>query len=128
MFTPDIQKLLEAKSKNEQVTILQNWSHYLLRQRSPRRGPGMENPVNDDQLTEFFENLDAEDRDRLMNLSGEDMQQQLLRLYIMKTRQQGMFPRRQDEFGPGLPPGPGFGPDRRRPDGPEKPENQDKKP
>jgi hypothetical protein len=128
MFTPGTQKLLEAKAKDEQKTILQNWAHYLIRQNNPRRGPGMAGPVNDKSLAEFFENLDDEERDRLMNLPPEDMQQQLLRDYIMKNRPPGMNPRGRDGMGPGQPPGPGFGPDRRPSDRPEKPENQDKKP
>ncbi len=129
MFTAETQKLLEAKSKKEQVAILQNWARYLLRQRSPRRGPGAESPVSDEQLAEFFDkDLTPEERDRLMNLSGEDMQQQLLWDYIMKNRQPGMFPRRPDEFGPGPMPGQGPGPDRRQLDRPEKPESQGKKP
>ena len=128
MFTPETQKLLEAKSRDEQITILQNWAHYLLRQRSPRRGPGAESPVNDEVLAEFFDkDLTPEERDQLMNLSGEDMQQQLLRLYIMKNRQPGMFQRRADGYPPG-PPGPGLSPERRQSERPEKAENEDKRP
>ena len=128
LLTPGIQKLLEAKPKEEQITILQNWAHFLVRQYNPRRGPGMEGPVDDKLLAEFFEDLDPAERDRLMNLPSEDMQQQLQRDYIMKNRPPGMMPRRQDEFGPGMPPGAGFGPDRRGADRPEKPENPAKKP
>ncbi len=129
IFTPGTRKLLEDKSKDEQITILQNWAHYLVRQNNPRRGPGMEGPVNDKLLAEFFEkDLSDEERDSLMNLPPEDMQQQLLRDYIMKNRPPGMITRRSDEFGPGPPPGPGFGPGRRGSDRSEKPENQDKKP
>ncbi len=129
IFTPGTQKLLEAKSKDEQMAIVQNWAHNLVRQYNPRRGPGVEGPVNDKLLAEFFEkDLSDEERDRLMNLPPEDMQQQLQRDYIMKNRPPGMNPRRPDEFGAGQPPGPGFSPDRRGSDRPEKPDNPDKKP
>ncbi|MGA2797947.1 MAG: hypothetical protein ABSE63_10230 [Thermoguttaceae bacterium] len=84
---PETQKLLEVKSKDEQITILHNWAHSLVRQNYPRRGPGMEGPVDDKLLAEFFDkDLDDAERDRLMKLSPEDMQQQLLRDYIMKNR------------------------------------------
>ncbi|MGA2058993.1 MAG: zf-HC2 domain-containing protein [Thermoguttaceae bacterium] len=126
IFTPGTRILLEAKSKDQQITILQNWAHFLVR---PRRGPGMEGPVDDKLLADFFDkDLDEAERDRLMNLPPEDMQQQLQGDYIMKNRPPGMFPRRMDEFGPGQPPGPGFGPDRRGFDRAEKPENPAKKP
>jgi hypothetical protein len=129
IFTPGTQILLEANPKEKQITILQNWAHFLVRQYNPRRGPGMEGPVDDKLLAEFFDkDLDPAERDRLMNLPPEDMQQQLQRDYIMKNRPPGMIPRRPDEFGPGQAPGPGFGPDRRGADMPEKPENLDKKP
>ena len=127
-FAAETQRLLQAKSKSEQVAILQNWAHYLLRQRGPRRGSGVDSPVGEEQLAEFFEkDLTDEERDQLMNLSGEDMQQELLRLYIMKNPQPGMFPRRSDGF-PGGPPGPGMGPERRPADRPEKAENREEKP
>jgi hypothetical protein len=125
-FSQNTQRLLEAKTKDEQITILQRWAHNLVR---PRRWPGMDGPVDDKLLAEFFDkDLEPAERDRLMNLSPEDMQQQLQGDYIMKNRPQRMFPRRADELGPGPPPGPGFGPDRRGADRAEKPENPAEKP
>ena len=124
IFTTETQKLLEAKSKAEQIKILQNWTHNLVRQNNPGRGPGM-----DKLLAEFFEkDLTAEERDSLMILPSEDMQQRLLGLYISKNRPPDMFRRGPDEFGPPPPPGEGFGPDQRPTERPENPENPGKKP
>jgi hypothetical protein len=128
-FTLETQKLLEAKPPAEQIRIVQNWAHNLMRQKNPRRGPGAGDPVNDKLLAEFFEkDLTDEQRDRLMILPSEDMQQQLLRLYIAKNRPPDMFRRGPDGFGPPPPLGEGFGPDQRPPERPENPENPAKKP
>jgi hypothetical protein len=93
------QKLLESKSKSEQIRIIQNWAHNLLRQ---KRGLGLGELVDDKLLAEFFEKeLTDEQRDQLMTLSGEDMQRDLLWLYI-RAKAPEMFPPRQG----GGPPGP----------------------
>jgi hypothetical protein len=100
-FTPEIRKLLEAKPQGEQNRILQNWAQNLLRQ---KRGPGPGDLVDDKLLAEFFEKeLTDQERERLISLSGEEMQRELLRLYIMRNRPPEMFPHRPDEFPPGPP-------------------------
>jgi hypothetical protein len=105
-LTPKTQELLEAKTPAERIRIIQNWTHYLFRQKNQWRGP-----VDDVQLAEFFEkDLNEEERDRLMILPSDEMQQQLQRLYIAKNRPLTNFPRGRDGFGPGPPPGDGFAP------------------
>ena len=109
-FTPDTRKLLEAKPQAEQIGTVQTWAHNLLRQ---KRGPGMGNLVDDKLLAEFFEKeLTDEQRDRLINMSGEDMQRELLRLYIMQNRPPDMFPHHPDGPPPGPPPDDDHRPDR----------------
>jgi hypothetical protein len=111
-FTSETQKLLEAKPQSEQFHIIQNWARYLLRQKF---GSNMRELVDDKELADFFEKkLDDADRDQLMNLSGDEMQRELLRLYIMQNRLPEMRDHRPGEFPPGPPP-PGDG---RRPDRP----------
>ena len=86
-FTVETRTLLEAKDKADQTRIIQNWAHNLLRQKNPRRGSDVEDFVKDEPLAEFFEkDLTNEQRDRLMTLSSDDMQRELLRVYIMQNR------------------------------------------
>ncbi len=124
-LTPDIRKFLESKPQDEQVRIVQSWAHNLLRE---KRGPRVGEFVDDKTLAEFFEKeltedkeLTEQERERLMGLSGEEMQRELLRLYISKNRPPDMFPHRQDGFPPGPPPGGDFQRDRRPPQDADRP-------
>ena len=120
-LSPQTRKLLESKSQAEQTRIIQSWAHNLLRQ---KRRPGQGGMVSDDLLAEFFEkDLNSEQRDRLMSMSGEDMQHELLRMYIDQTKPPERPPRRPDEFRRGPPPGEGMGPPGRPLERPEDPEN-----
>ncbi len=113
-FTPETRKRLEATTAADRMRTIQNWAHNLLRQRITRQGPGITGLVDDERLAEFFEkDLTNEQRDRLMGLPGEDMQRELVRLYIMQTRQVEDHPHRPDGFAPGPfegGPGPGMPP------------------
>jgi hypothetical protein len=111
-FTSQTQKLLETKSQDEQIQAIQRWASHLLRQ---KRGSPMWTLTNDEKLAVFFEkDLKDEDRDRLMNMTGDDMQRELLRLYISKNRPQDGPQRGQDGFRQGPPLGEGPEPDRHR--------------
>jgi hypothetical protein len=100
-LTPETQKLLETKPQNQQYRILQDWAHSLIRQKP---GFGVGELVSDQVLAEFFANeLTDEQRDRITNLSGEEMQRALLRLYIQKKSPE-LFPRQPDGPPPGPPP------------------------
>jgi hypothetical protein len=97
-FTPETKKMLEAKSPADRLRTVQSWAQRLLHQ---NRQAGF-----DKLLADFFENkLDDEQRDRLMNLSGEEMKRELVRMFFMQNRPQG-------------PPDDGRGPDGPPPDRP----------
>jgi hypothetical protein len=107
-LTPDIREFLEAKPRDEQVRIVLSWAHNLLRE---KRGPRVGEFVDDKTLAEFFEKeltedpeLTDQERERLMGLSGEEMQRELLRLYINKNRPPDLFRGRSGGFPPGPPP------------------------
>jgi hypothetical protein len=127
-FTTETRRLLEAKQKPEQIRVIQNWAHNLLRQRNPRRVPDMEEFVKDEPLAEFFEkDLTKEQRDSLMTLSSDDMQRELLRLYITQSRPSPEMFHRPGEIPPGSKPGEGNGPDRHPAESHEKSQEPAKK-
>ena len=63
--------------------MVAEWIRQVARQQAAaRRGPGSLWPNLDEQLAHFFEHgLDDQQRDRLMSLPGEDMQQQLRAMF-----------------------------------------------
>ena len=127
-FTAETRTLLAVKAKADQIRIIQNWAHNLLRQKNPRHGSDVEDFVKDEPLAEFFEkDLTNEQRDRLMTLSSDDMQRELLRLYIMQNRPPEMPPHRPEELHLGPPPGAGNGPDHRTSEKPEQSHDPEKK-
>ena len=68
----------------------------------PGAARGMHGPptnADDERLATFFEKvLTDEERDRLLSLPGEEMQRQLQRLYLTRTRPPGGPGRRPDGF------------------------------
>jgi hypothetical protein len=115
------QQLVE-KSPAEQWGIISGWTAYAMRQRmTPRFFGGEPTAALQAELDKFFEQLPAEEQDRLLNMSGEDMQRSLWWMYMESRRQGGAGPfgppGRPGEMGPG-PPGPpsemGLGPPGRR--------------
>ena len=79
---------LEKLAPPEKWAVLADWARHALQARlAPRGGRGPLAQVDDERLAEFFEKkLSEPERDRLLNLPGEDMQRQLLQLYIRRTR------------------------------------------
>jgi hypothetical protein len=101
-FTPDTRKHLEEMTVADQTHTIQNWIHTLIRQRNLHSGQALAAMVDDDRLAEFFEkDLTGDQRDHLMSLPGEEMQRELLRLYITQTNPPEMFPHRQGGPAPG---------------------------
>ena len=123
-FTTQTQKLLETKSTDEQIQAIQKWANHLSWQ---KRGSIMGTLSNDEELAKFFEkDLKDEDRDRLLNMSGDDMMKELLRLYILKNRPPSDPQRGQEDYRRGPPPGEGPGPDRHHPADRDKTADKDK--
>ncbi len=66
--------------------------HHAIRQQHAR---GNFSIVDDERLADFFEKeLADEERDRLLNLPGDEMQRELQRLYLTRTKPPDGSPRR----------------------------------
>jgi hypothetical protein len=95
------QKSLEGKSTVQQWQRVAGWIRQGMRHAAGPRG--MHGPLpkaDDERLANFFENeLNEDERERLLGLPGEEMQRELLRLFITRTKPQG-DPRHRPE-GPG---------------------------
>jgi hypothetical protein len=90
-LSPDTRKSLEGKPSAQQWLQVAIWMHQGMRRSAMPRGLRGPMPrANDDRLANFFENeLDEEERERLLGLPGEEMQRELLRLFITRTRPPG---------------------------------------
>ncbi len=89
-LTPAARKILDSKASAERLRVISNWLSDAARQEmSKRRGESMSLlPGFDEQLADFFEfQVSADERDRLMSLPGEEMQQRLRDLYILQSKQ-----------------------------------------
>jgi hypothetical protein len=81
-LSPQTRARLEEKPLNEQWQIVAEWVRQVARQQAARRGPGAMLPNLDEQLAHYFEHgLSDQQRDRLMSLPGEEMQQQLRAMF-----------------------------------------------
>jgi hypothetical protein len=81
-LTPKASKRLEQKPIPQQWQIVGNWVRDVARQRWMR---GSAPSLDDERLVDFFENgIDDDDRDRLLSMPGEEMQRELLRLYMTR--------------------------------------------
>jgi len=101
---------LAQMSPSEQWQTVAGWIREEVRRRFYSRGHSNLVPaVDDEALARFFENeLTDEQRDRLLNLPGEEMQRELQRMYLMSLRlvEPGiLFPKGKRPGGP-----PGFSP------------------
>ena len=83
-LSPELRKRLESLPTAEQWRRVAGWLRYAVRQRS-MHGPLSE--ADDERLAKFFENeLSDKERDRLLGMSGEEMQRELQRLFLTRTR------------------------------------------
>jgi hypothetical protein len=83
----------ETQDRLEKLPTPQQWLRvavWMRQGRHPGPGRGMRGPLpkpDDERLANFFEKeLTDEERDRLLGLPGEDMQQELMRLFVRRTR------------------------------------------
>ncbi len=103
-LSPEAQKTLEKLSTADQWRRVIGWIHQCL-WHPGRNFAGRLSKIDDEHLLEFFEKtISDEQRERLLNMPGEEMQQELLRLYRQTRPPEG--PRFRPE-------GPDFGPDAR---------------
>lgn len=106
-ISPEARKLLESRSAPEQARIMAIWLRQAAKQELfSRRGEGASLlPGFDDQLADFFEfQLNDMDRDRLMGLPGDEMQQKLREMYLMQAKLNEPGGRRPDRPGHGKKP------------------------
>ncbi len=82
-LSAELQERLNQWSPNEQRRYIAGWARQTLGMRMAR--PPL-SPVDDKELIVFFENLPPADRDRLLNLSGSEMQRQLQLWYRQRNR------------------------------------------
>ena len=87
-LSPEARARLKAKPAAEQTKTLMAWLQQAARHElSLRREGGQFFGFDDRQLAEFFESqLTDEERDRLMSLPGEEMQQRLHELFLTRTK------------------------------------------
>ncbi len=77
-LTPETRARLEARSHNEQWTIVSAWLMQIFRQQFKASGLG----ASDDEVARYFEqSLSDEERDRLLRLPSDEMQRQLRQKY-----------------------------------------------
>ena len=79
---------LAAMPVAEQWPQVAAWTRHALRQKvGGKQGHGPASKADDERLLKFFEHelTDAE-RDRLLNMPGEEMQRELQRLYLTRTK------------------------------------------
>jgi hypothetical protein len=90
-LSPEALKSLEGKSIPQQWQQVAFWIHQGMRHAAMTRGfRGSLPKADDEQLANFFENeLDKQERERLLGLSGEEMQRELLHLFLTRTKPQG---------------------------------------
>lgn len=91
-LSPETRLYLESLSKTKQWQQVTVWMHHALHQQHAR---GNFSVVDDERLVEFFEKvLTDEERDSLLNLPSDEMQQKLQRLYLTRTKPPAAAPRR----------------------------------
>ena len=87
-ISPDARKVIESRAVPEQARLVANWLRQAAKQELfNRRADGALLPGFDDQLADFFEfQLNDSDRDRLMGLPGDEMQQRLREMYLLQMK------------------------------------------
>jgi hypothetical protein len=79
-LTPKASQRLQQKPIPQQWQTVGNWVRDVARQRWMR---GSAPSLDDERLVDFFENgIDDVKRDQLLSMPGEEMQRELLRLYM----------------------------------------------
>ena len=130
-LSPETRARLEAEPDAEQWKTVMGWIRHELRSQWSRRGRMPMPSADDTQLAQFFESeLTSEERDRLLNLPGDEMLRELQRLYLMRLNllgpgpEPGRPPRGSDDgtrFPPRRPGSGPHGPTRRQPNGDDQP-------
>jgi hypothetical protein len=87
-LNPESRDRLEKTKPPEQWQLValwcrHAWQHFRPAPRNMRGGPPR---VDDEGLADFFEKLPGDQRDRLLNLPGEEMHRALLQLYLRQAR------------------------------------------
>ncbi len=86
-FSPETRRRLEKKTPAEQWQMVAGWIHQEAhRQLVARKGEHSLLPNFDDQLAQFFESLSDEQRDALLSLPGDELQQRLREMYLMQMK------------------------------------------
>ncbi|MEN6450192.1 MAG: hypothetical protein ABFC96_06860 [Thermoguttaceae bacterium] len=87
-LSPQARKRLESRpTAQEQWNLVLAWMRHAMRP-AASHAHGPLNP-DDERLAAFFEKLPDEERNRLLSLPGEEMQRQLLRLYLTRIHAPG---------------------------------------
>jgi hypothetical protein len=83
-LSPESRRHLESLPPGKQWRQVAEWIYYAVRQ---RHAPGLFSKAADERLADFFENvlIDVE-RDRLLSLPGDEMQRELLGMYLRRTK------------------------------------------
>jgi hypothetical protein len=83
-LSPKARERLASKSTNEQWQQVAGWMLHMMWQRPLH---GQMSPADDQRLADFFENqLNDEQRDRLLAMPGEEMQRELLQMYQRRMK------------------------------------------
>jgi hypothetical protein len=82
-LSPEVRLYLESLPKAKQWQQIILWMRHAMRQQHAR---GNLSIVDDERLVDFFEKLPDDERDRLLNLSGDEMQRELQRLYLIRPK------------------------------------------
>lgn len=87
-LSPELRSRLESLPTAEQWRRVAAWLRYAMRQNAAARSMhGPPSPADDERLAKFFETgLSDAERDRLLGMSGEEMQRELQRLFLMRER------------------------------------------
>jgi hypothetical protein len=91
-LSAEMRLYLESLSKTKQWQQVAAWMHHAVRQQHAHADFWT---VNDERLADFFEKeLSDDERDRLLSLPGDEMQRELQRLYLTRTKPPEGSPRR----------------------------------
>lgn len=87
-LSPELRNRLESSPTADQWRRVANWLRYAVRQNIAARSiHGPASKADDERLAEFFETgLSDAERGRLLGMSGDDMQRELQRLFLARTR------------------------------------------
>ena len=83
LLGPETRLYLESLPKTKQWQRVTLWMRHAMRQQHARVNFSI---VDDERLVDFFEKLPDDERDRLLNLPGDEMQRELKQLYLTHTK------------------------------------------